>query len=789
MSQLDLEGELIRQKNFAGKQGHIGYDKTGKVVHSLYPATDVRSSIVTPRQAAAEDPRVKAAVPIIGPTGRPDVEYVEARASLPIEEQKKIFESEAFQAAGLPLGLATSVLLTLPDLVSIPYQVAEGIITAEEGKILENILTQLGDVPSAQVGAKLQEIGRDLGFSEEQMSAFGEGYLGGELSSIIVNAVPGAKQLVKGATWLKDKAVDYIGGASARVADRGTTLTSGVDPMAALDEIIVGIQQATETRKRNKLVKFIQDNPDGFTLDLGGAPVPAQGFVVAPLKETEIFVDSQDLSPETLDALVDNVIALTQASGGKVYAGGWFDEETGRYVLDAVQVVDDREQALYLAAAGKQDAIFDLGEINVIRTTDGLQELRQGEAFDLGRFNEQRANQEQLAEGFGAARVSPETPATTADEVAAPQIPDMPEQLTPAIQAKESNQVVTPATGSKVLVDDAGKFLVDQTIQRHGRKLDPINNTEDLDVIINDGVTEASYQLNQPISGANWYDDDVAEAFVQTSKVIPELAVDEGLRVVMTAMAAVTSPGTRAAQNWKNASAVMEEFLNTGKISGRNPANGKYFGGTRGPIIEKQLKLLEYLLTTKGVQGTADWLLGEHTVKELTALRQESGLYSAANKVAGKADDVKLGPFVFGEKVGPFMLNLNGKKETTADIWFSRTYNRLTGQLFDTPTGEMIGAPRNMAERDIMKQWNRAIADKLGRDEQSIQAVLWYLEQQLYYSIGVKSARSEAFSDGAKSFIKDKGISDSVRNSDASQAGREPQGSQAAGQATVRGEQ
>ena len=375
-------------------------------------------------------------------------------------------------------------------------------------------------------------------------------------------------------------------------------------------------------------------------------------------------------------------------------------------------------------------------------------------------------------------------------EDAARNTPDLPDVPTPAVVARQAKETAPPSSGNKVKVEDAGQYLVDKTIQQHGRKLDPIQQPEDLQVLIDEGTAEAAYQLNQPITGENWYDDDVAEAFEQTSKVIPQLKEDEGLRVVMTALAGVTSPGTRAAQNWKNAASVMEEYLETGQISGRNPVNGKFFGGTRGPIIEKQLKLVEYLLDSKGVQGTADWLMQEHTVKELTDLRQQSGLYSSGNKVPGKANDVRLGPYLFGEKVGPFILNLNGLKETTADVWFTRTYNRLTGQLFDTPDNSMAGAPRNQSERDIMKQWNRGIAENLGKDEQSIQAVLWYFEQQLYNSLGVKSARSEAFSDGAKGFVADKGLpAESVRGGDAPQAAGEQASSAGAEQTAVRGEQ
>ncbi len=202
------------------------------------------------RSEMAQSPEVTSLDPMVGATGRPDPSYMAGRAELPLEKQKAMFEREAFQAVGAPLGFTTAVLLTLPDLISLPPLIATGMITAEEGKKFENVLNLLKNMPSAQVGEYLKEKGKELGFSDEQIEAFGEGYLGGELSSIVVNAVPGAKQLVKGAKWLKDSAVNYAAGAPARVAERGTstTLQSGVDPMAALDEAIVGFGRAREVK-------------------------------------------------------------------------------------------------------------------------------------------------------------------------------------------------------------------------------------------------------------------------------------------------------------------------------------------------------------------------------------------------------------------------------------------------------------------------------------------------------------------------------------------------------------
>jgi hypothetical protein len=231
-----------------GLRDSLNAHETGEKMYlggdgNLYTQSQIDEENMTlmSRQEIAESPEVKAMMPMVGSTGRPDPSYMIGRSELPFEEQKKIFEAEAMQAVGFPMGFTTAVLLTLPDLISLPPLIAAGMITADEGKKLEGVLNMLKYVPSAQVGDFLKEQGKSFGFSDEQVEAFGQGYLGGELSSIIVNAVPGAKQLVKGAKWLKD----YASGAPARVAERGTgmTLQSGLDPLAAVDEAIVGAQK------------------------------------------------------------------------------------------------------------------------------------------------------------------------------------------------------------------------------------------------------------------------------------------------------------------------------------------------------------------------------------------------------------------------------------------------------------------------------------------------------------------------------------------------------------------
>ena len=320
-------------------------------------------------------------------------------------------------------------------------------------------------------------------------------------------------------------------------------------------------------------------------------------------------------------------------------------------------------------------------------------------------------------------------------------------------------QIIGTGKNNQITVEDVGIVLqkAQQSLYKN-KPLDPTNK-KDLSKMIDSASAEAEFQLAQPISGANWYSDDVTNAFTMSSKVVPELATDEPLRVLTTAFAASTSYNKRAGENWAVATRIAEHLLKTGKVANRNPDNGKLWGGTTGPIMEQQLKLHEFLMNKMGFAEYAEWLLTPHTVKEIKDMKAASGLYKTID-IPGKATDMKMGSFIIGEKGGAFFLNLNGIKETTADKWFTRTYNRHAGTLTSGNLSEqgLIDAPRNEAERSIMKEWNRGVATNIKLDEQANQAVLWFYEQNLYYNLGVKSAKSESFSDGARNLLNARGI-------------------------------
>jgi hypothetical protein len=136
------------------------------------------------------------------------------------------------------------------------------------------------------------------------------------------------------------------------------------------------------------LLDFIKQNPEGFTVDPITLKSPSSGFVVAPVKALEIVVDKDEINKDVIKSFAAIIKSLSGKMNRPVYAGGWFNSKNNRYYLDAAIIFDTLEDALYVAEAAKQEAIFDLGTFNETRTTQGIQELKK-----TGRFNDQARNE------------------------------------------------------------------------------------------------------------------------------------------------------------------------------------------------------------------------------------------------------------------------------------------------------------------------------------------------------------------------------------------------------------
>jgi hypothetical protein len=312
-------------------------------------------------------------------------------------------------------------------------------------------------------------------------------------------------------------------------------------------------------------------------------------------------------------------------------------------------------------------------------------------------------------------------------------------------------------TSNPLKVDDVG-VLFDQAYLDEFKRKGDWKNSEDLQQATAQAVTELSRQINQAKSGLDWYDEDIAEAFKLTQKYIPSLKKPEK-RALFSVVAGVMSPSTNARDNWVIAAQAYQHYEKTGTMPGTNPATGGLWqGGLESANKKKQLDMLNAMLQPKskgglGEKGAIEWLQGEHTVAEINDFRAKYGGMGKSS-VGGKMSDIIPGFTIFGPKVGPFVMNINGLHEVTVDVWLTRTFNRYFGQMIG-PDGKMLRAPTEPQRVAIKKLVNDS-AKEVGIKPYQVQSVLWFFEQNLFNKLGT-GAESYGFSDGAIKFIEAQG--------------------------------
>lgn len=360
------------------------------------------------------------------------------------------------------------------------------------------------------------------------------------------------------------------------------------------------------------------------------------------------------------------------------------------------------------------------------------------------------------------------------------------------IARQQAEQDVIAAEGgkakkitNKVKVEDLAATFDEDHVNRHGRKLDP-QNPEDQDIAASELAAQIDLQLTQADTGAGWYDADVQKTFEMMS-TIPGLARiqnDETARVIWSALAAPTSIGQKVVNNTKAAIGAVKGFLRTGNVPINPPEKGAVTEGIqgagwglKGQSVAAGMKVIKYLIDEYGEEGFVDWWLSPHTKGELTAVRKAAGLSGPPSGLSGKADSMHFGAMVLGDKTGRFSLNINGYEGTTKDVWYSRSYNRVFGQMFgpdDPKTGEKVvqGGPRNQEERREMEAFNKKVIEKVASannlSEADAQAILWFYEQGLYTSLGVTS-RPGSFSEGVGEVHESLGVRQTIRGSDGTQ--------------------
>lgn len=328
------------------------------------------------------------------------------------------------------------------------------------------------------------------------------------------------------------------------------------------------------------------------------------------------------------------------------------------------------------------------------------------------------------------------------------------------------------------------------TVKGKGAKAKITLNDEQFDIVKAAMVEEVRFQMEQGEGDAGvWYTEDVAEALETTSTVIPELKT--GIDGVMTAktvqdlllsFAALTSPNSNPITNWDMATEVLRRMLDdpnyrvplrkanpdgTPKINatGENAGEETKFG----LASDKALPLAQYMIDTFGFAGFVEFMQTPHSAREFAEIRRQSGVYKAGQsnsqytpKEVFITDPTPYaGSWIFGPKVGEFMMNATGydQNAVTVDVWNYRTYARLTGRLkFKLSSKE---ADVGITSGDALDRNVRAVIARLETEvaaefenlsPSAVQALLWFFEQRLYREHGSNSA-SYTFSDGARTAV------------------------------------
>lgn len=93
----------------------------------------------------------------------------------------------------------------------------------------------------------------------------------------------------------------------------------------------------------------------GFTSDLNGNS-PTTGYALSLYPEREWHAPASAVDPRQIQAFLDTSRALLENPG--VYVGGWLDPTDNTVYLDVSQVIRNEQQALSVARARGQIAVY-----------------------------------------------------------------------------------------------------------------------------------------------------------------------------------------------------------------------------------------------------------------------------------------------------------------------------------------------------------------------------------------------------------------------------------------------
>jgi hypothetical protein len=301
----------------------------------------------------------------------------------------------------------------------------------------------------------------------------------------------------------------------------------------------------------------------------------------------------------------------------------------------------------------------------------------------------------------------------------------------------------------RISINDVAGALEGYTLEKHEQ---PLTDDElGLAAMFVNAKDEVTFQLEQPVSGREFYHRDqvVLEKYLQSA--YPELKQKHNM-ALFKALLSPTSFGQTPKVNVISAAKIWDSGK-PGELQPYQPSGKGWTlrAGIVGGMIERHNKLVQDM----GPKKAAKWLVTEQLIGNKKN-PEPGSLRSYNNNVSGKQGERKRGGYIWGPKGGPFFFNNMGiKDEVTMDMWFSRSWNRIMGTLIEN--GEIVEAPRNDAERETMIGVVDQLSKALGLTHEEVQAVWWFYEQQLWQALGA-NVKSLTFIDGAEAVLESKGI-------------------------------
>jgi len=497
----------------------------------------------------------------------------------------------------------------------------------------------------------------------------------------------------------------------------------------------------------NRLIGFIKDNPDGFTIDPDSLEVPSIGKAVAPIKAAEIITRPELITPRLIRDFAKNVQIMTKIAGtmsldGKVYAGGWLNKKTetnpdgdGLFYLDATMVIENVNDALYTAYAGNQIAIFDLGEFYETNTLKGIEQLKQNGTFSSDRQARIRSNIQQYSQEFVETRrqdpagqgrkYSSIAKARTAKDHDGDYLIDSTivdeydanNEIKPQPEYQSNPEQATEAILNKTLKIDA---IRNHQIKRKNKIFDVYSSNSNVRGAARENVSmmlaaELEQALKHNKNALGWYDKILDAAKKTVVKLFPDIMKNKADTLAFDFALAVASNGMGVIPNFKFASEQYKGWVdsNPDVELRRFPVKGT---GDRVKAMKNSFAF--YNSMKKAGASTDEFIkfMNHETTPKLLKTNQFIIDTKATVSTGESANTLVYGSYIIGPKIGNgFFQNLSKNyKPLTMDIWFMRTINRLTGMGFKkAPTDATI---QNNIQRILLAVEGRKQPSKAGEE-------------------------------------------------------------------------